>query len=199
MTAKIIAIEGPDRVGKFTQANLLKNYLLSQGRKVAHFEVPYNDGFTHRAIYAMLRNGLAKKYPKIFQTIQYLNKRVFQTTQLSHLRDTMDYIILDRWALSGLVYGEAEGVPRWYSDALFNNLIRPDCTIVLVNAPHVKEGRDVYEKDTELQAKVRMLYQGMFEFEAHEYPGHIAVIRSGGTPEEVHKTVCFHALGDYYG
>jgi len=198
--AKIIAIEGPDRTGKATQAGLLRDYLLSQGHKVAHFEVPFNDGVTHRAIYAMLRNGLAKKYPKVFQTVQYLNKRVFQEMHLNHLREKMDYIILDRWSLSGLVYGEAEGVPRWYSDLLFNQLVKPDVTIVLANASHAVEGRDVYEKDTVLQAKVRALYQDMFEFNSHaQNCGRVTVIRSAGTPHEVHQQVCYHALGDYFG
>ena len=200
MTAKIIAIEGADRTGKATQAKMLRDYLLEQGHKVAHFEVPYDDGVTHKAIYAMLKNGMAKKHPKLFQTVQYLNKRVFQETHLRHLRETMDYIILDRWSLSGLVYGEAEGVPRWYSDALFNNLVKPDCTIVLANAPHVREGRDVYEKDTALQAKVRMLYQGMFEFDSHLHnTGRISVVRSAGTPEQVAEKVRYYALGEYYG
>ena len=154
-----IAIEGPDRVGKHTQANLLKEYLLSKGKAVLLVEVPVKDKITHPVIYWMLRNGLAKNFPKVFQWLQVLNRKFFEKAVLSYAPSKYDYVIFDRWSLSTLVYGLAEGLPVSMLQKMHDSLLQPDATVVLLGHIEGLEARDSYEKDLSLQKRVGVLYR----------------------------------------
>lgn len=156
--AKIIVIEGPDRCGKATQAKLLRERLFSFGITSTIVEVPIKSAVTYRIIYWMLQNGLAKKFPKLFQVLQFLNRKIFQMFTLPMLENLYDIIIFDRWSLSSVVYGNATGVPVNFTLALSRRLKKPDHTFIFLGAsfPHVAE--DSYESDTELQGTVSMIY-----------------------------------------
>ena len=156
--SKIIVIEGPDRVGKQTQTHMLKETFQSYGMLATVVEVPIHSAITYRIIYWMLRNGLAKKFPKVFQWFQYLNRKVFQEYALPHLEDRYDAIIMDRWSLSTIVYGAAEGVPKEFTLKLAKKLREPDYTIILYGDSFVHEAEDVYEADIGLQRRVREEY-----------------------------------------
>ena len=156
--SKFIVIEGPDRVGKATQAEMLKQWLIKNDRSAIVFEVPIHDGLTYDVIYWMLGNGLAKKMPKLFQGLQCLNRWIFQTFDLISLEHRYDYIIFDRWSPSTTVYGVAEGLKRDDADKLYSLLRKPDYTFVLLGESHNHEAEDVYEADSELQKKVRKGY-----------------------------------------
>lgn len=156
--SKIIAIEGPDKCGKFTQTNLLQKYIASTGLSAVVVEVPIRSAITYRVIYWMLRNGLAEKLPKTFQWLQYLNRLIFQTFILPRLEKKNDYVIFDRWSLSTVVYGVAEGVSKEFCEKLYRGLRRPDFTIILLNKSYQHEAEDVYEADLNLQKNVRRLY-----------------------------------------
>jgi thymidylate kinase len=156
--SKIIVIEGPDRVGKATQSLMLKNRLEAAGYSATIVEVPIKTNFAYHVIYWMLRNGLAKRLPKIFQWFQYYNRQVFQKRELPRLEAEYDYIIMDRWSLSTTVYGEATGVPKNFTERLSERLRRPFHTFVLLGRSHKHKVEDTYEADGELQRRVRVLY-----------------------------------------
>lgn len=156
--SKIIVVEGPDRVGKQTQTRLLQEYITRTGLGAVVVEVPIRSAVTYRVIYWMLQNGLAKKFPKIFQWFQFLNRKIFQMFALSALERYYDYIIMDRWSLSTVVYGAAEGVSKEYTLELAKRLREPDYTIILHGKSHSHEAEDSYESDSELQQKVRIEY-----------------------------------------
>ena len=156
--AKIIAVEGPDRVGKATQVKLLRNHIRSLGHSVATVEVPVRDGHTHKIIYWMLGNGLAKKFPKFFQWLQVLNRKIFQKWFLRTMAHKVDYVIFDRWNLSTYVYGTAEGLDI-DAEKLFSSLLRPDATVVIVGRIPGLTARDSYEADSGLQDRVSVLYR----------------------------------------
>ena len=157
--SRMIVIEGPDRVGKATQTRLLKEYLLGKGYTVSTVEVPLKSNYIYHVIYWMLGNGLAKKLPKLFQWFQYFNRQIFQWTILPKLEEHADYIIMDRWSLSTVVYGAATGVSKEFTEKLTNRLKKPDFTIVLLGPSHKHVAEDVYESDAELQKRVRDLYR----------------------------------------
>jgi thymidylate kinase len=157
MKSKLIAIEGSDRVGKQTQSIMLNAYIKSINRSSQKVEVPYNDSFTHKLIYWMLKNGAAKSFPLLFQVIQVLNRIIFQIFVLPKYSDC-EYIVLDRWLASTWVYGSAEGLSPRVLRFLCSFVKRPDFTVVLYGTPHVQEVRDVYEADLALQASVRLKY-----------------------------------------
>lgn len=156
--SKIIVIEGPDRVGKQTQTNLLKKTFMKYGLLATVVEVPIRSAVTYRIIYWMLRNGLAKKFPKTFQWFQYMNRKVFQVLTLPKLEEHYDAIIMDRWSLSTIVYGAAEGVPKEYTESLAKKLRQPDHTVILYGKAYSHEAEDAYEADMILQDKVREEY-----------------------------------------
>ena len=156
--SKIIAIEGPDRVGKFTQTKLLQKYITRIGLSAVVVEVPIRSAITYRVIYWMLQNGLAKKFPKIFQWFQFINRKIFQMYTLPVLEEHYDFIIMDRWSLSTIVYGIAEDVPKDYTIGLAKKLREPDFTIILFGEAHEHIAEDSYEVDASLQARVRLEY-----------------------------------------
>lgn len=156
--SKIIVIEGPDRVGKATQSKLLCEYLWQCGKKAKVVEVPIHDKLTYDTIYWMLEKGHAKRFPRIFQFTQFLNRWLFQTKILSDLDHEYDFLIFDRWSLSTTVYGKASGVDDQFVNYFYKKLRKPDFTLVLLGDPHKHEAEDVYEKDSKLQEDVRKLY-----------------------------------------
>lgn len=156
--SKIIVIEGADRCGKATQSKLLREHLASFGITSRIVEVPIRSMVTYRIIYWMLQNGLAKKFPKLFQVIQFLNRKIFQIFKLPHLESEYDVIIFDRWSLSTIVYGGAAGVSENFTIKLSNHLRRPDHTFILHGSSFPHEAEDVYEADTNLQEEVRIRY-----------------------------------------
>jgi len=183
--AKIIVIEGPDRVGKQTQTNLLKQTFLNYGLLAAVVEVPIHSAVTYHVIYWMLRNGLAKKFPKIFQWFQYLNRKIFQVFRLPYLEKNYDVIIMDRWSLSTIVYGAAEGVPMEYTTGLARKLRQPDHTIILYGKSYKHEAEDAYEADFELQRKVRLEYSSW----ALEHPETTTLVNCQQDRKQVTKEI----------
>lgn len=156
--AKLIVIEGPDRVGKATQTGLLYHELIRRAYTVKLVEVPIKSLLTYRIIYFMLSTSLAKKFPKTFQWMQWLNKQVFQWLSLRSLERDYEYLIFDRWSLSSVIYGKCADVPEDFVMNLYQRLRVPDYTIVLNGKPHIVGNGDAYEADSAMQAEVRTLY-----------------------------------------
>jgi dTMP kinase len=156
--SKIIVIEGPDRCGKATQSKLLRDRLASFGVASTIVEVPVRSAVTYRIIYWMLQNGLAKKFPKLFQVLQFLNRKIFQILDLPGLENEYDVIIFDRWSLSSIVYGEASGVSKDFTIKLSKHLRQPDHTFILLGHSFPHDAEDVYESDVNLQEDVRIRY-----------------------------------------
>lgn len=186
MFAKLIAIEGPDKSGKFTQSHLLAHTLRRYGDRVKLVEVPFNDKATHRLIYWMLRNGTAKRFPNLFQFVQFANKFVFQWTYLLWLRLTCAFVVLDRWSLSAIVYGDATGVNRTVNRIMYRMLVRPTVTVVLHGSSFKRKTvDDVYEKDSDMQFAVR---RGYYDW-VQAHPSDHELIDNQGTQDEVHERI----------
>lgn len=177
---KFIVVEGPDRVGKATQVKLLQKKLVEKNKIVATVEVPLRSNPVYHLIYWMLGNGLAKKFPKIFQWFQYANRQIFQWTILPKLESECDYIIMDRWSLSTVVYGAATGVSEDFTHKLYKRLRLPDHTIILLGKSHQHEAEDVYESDSLLQESVRNLY-----FHWHEENQRCSSVLDCSQPKDV--------------
>jgi thymidylate kinase len=183
--ATLIVVEGPDRVGKATQSSMLTRALSDAGHRVRRVEVPVKSPITYRLIYWMLRNGLAKSVPNLFQFVQFLNKFCFQIFHLVLMRWMYDFIIFDRWALSSVIYGDAGGANKRFTRFLFNRLWQPDGTVILVGAARSGETTDVYEADNSLQSNVRIGYS-----EWHStHPEQTAIVDNLGTRDEVHQQI----------
>lgn len=176
-----IAIEGPDRVGKKTQAKLLKDAISDAGVSVDEVEVPYagfGGALTYKAIYAMLADGSAQRWPFTFQFVHMLNKLA---CQVKLLLSCASIVVLDRWHLSSIVYGIASGISPRLIRAIGFPLIEPDVTVILLRNSqyHDDSVHDSYEADVKLQDRVRELY-------AASCDGHtIIAVNADGTRDEV--------------
>lgn len=183
--ATYIAVEGPDKVGKETQTKLLTEHLSSLGR-VKRVEVPIHDVITYHLIYWMLRNGLAKKLPATFQFVQFLNKFLWQFFVKPWLSLRYDFVVLDRWSPSSVVYGTCEGLSAEYVMFLYGRLFKPDATIVLHGTSYKRSSTqdDSYEKDTALQIAVRSEYK----FWALQ-TSRTVLVNNEGTVHDVHAKI----------
>lgn len=180
----IIVIEGPDQVGKATQTKMLAEMFRFLGSSVAQVEIPFKDPLIHPLIYWMLANGSAKKYPNLFQFVQFLNKFIFQTIFLLPLMLNSDFIILDRWSISSIVYGDATGVNKTFNRFLFWFLVKADYTFILTGKTYKRnDAQDVYEKDDSLQRAVRI---GYVDWVLENPEGHF-LISNEGTKKDVHN------------
>jgi thymidylate kinase len=188
--SKIIVVEGPDRVGKNTQSNLLSQRFREVGKRSTVVEVPIKGAVTYRLIYWMLQSGAAKSLPKTFQFLQFLNRKIFQWFTLPKLERQNDYIVFDRWSLSTSVYGQAEGLSKRYTEKLSSMLREADYTVVLLGPTYMKAAEDVYESDAVLQTRVRRLYADW----AGDNSGRSSVVVAAGSKEEVSDKVVANLL-----
>lgn len=161
--ARLVVFEGADKSGKETQSKLLVTSLRKEGHYVLRVE-PAKEAhpWGKALIYWMLSSGWAKRLPNTFQFVQFLNKAFFQAFRLPGMLQVYDYVILDRWALSGYVYGKAENISGWLNDWMYRNLKRADVTL-LMDGTSYRRGTaatdDSYEKDARLQNRVREIYR----------------------------------------
>lgn len=162
--AKIICFEGADGLGKSTQAILLEEYLLAKGFRAKYFKLPSKSYFG-KLIYKLLDSGIAKKAPNLFQSINYFDKFIFQFAEI--LFSKYDYIILDRWFLSSIVYGISDGANEKFLNTLSKILIKPDITFVFFGENFLsnKNKLDSFESDVRLQknAKKNYLLYGLLD------------------------------------
>lgn len=179
-----IALEGPDRVGKKTQSEMLQVALQKIGKKALVVEVPWDDGLTYKLIYHMLEHDQASKYPTLFQIFQNVNKILCQYIKMSTF-EKYDFIIFDRWRLSSFVYGSLTDANMKVVKFLFDRLLCPDRTIVLLGKRLTEKAEDEYERNDSLQARVRQMYAFAYEHER----GVIRINVDSTTRENVHEKI----------
>ena len=184
---KVIVFEGPDKVGKETQSKRLAVALNDMGVRAVRVE-PSKEANPRlkKLIYSMLETGAAKRYPNTFQFVQFLNKIYFQTFKLPKLVRDNEVVILDRWALSGYAYGRAEGISDWLNKWMFNRVKKVDQTLVLYGASYRRDGQadDSYERDTELQKRVKEIYY----YAGLHFPNH-SIVFNDVPVEKVHERI----------
>lgn len=157
--AKLIVFEGVDQLGKSTQAKMLYDHL-NHNHKVFFAKAPFQQNTRlHKLIYWMLGNGSATKYTNLFQILQFTDKLLFNYCYLKKAMRENDYVLLDRWKLSALVYGQATSASRLLCDIFFNLLIDPDLTIVF-EGEKIQRGavQDEYEKNKRIQTLAKSFY-----------------------------------------
>jgi len=184
-----IAIEGPDRIGKQTQVQMLTRALSSRvgWEQSAHIETPIRDEHTHTRIYEMLRDGRAKKYPSTFQGLQIANRLIYQAQYLPTFLTQYDALVFDRWNASSYAYGRAAGLPAEELCCELDLVAEPDITIILDGPPFPKSDLDDYEKDMEFQSRVRSAYEEWAR--ARPKGERVYIIDAGDTIEAVHATI----------
>jgi dTMP kinase len=158
----LIAIEGLDQSGKETQARHLRARLEADGRKVHGLSFPDYE----TPIGQELRKALAgeREFGAEVMQLLYVANRFEYKPRLDLWLGSGAVVVCDRYRASSVAYGEAQGLdPDWLDDVQ-RFLPVPAITVLLDIAPETavqrkQTGRDRYERDLGLLARVRESYR----------------------------------------
>ncbi|MED1954858.1 dTMP kinase [Brevibacillus centrosporus] len=190
---KIIVFEGLDKSGKATQANLLFQRLVADKQRVATLAFHHYASPTGKLIRAYL-DGKYNVNDRAIELIMAADKQVQQKHFQILEDDGYDFLILDRYITSQLVYAAAKNLPSSWISGLLSGCKKPDIEFLLdipAEESMQRKGKhganDRYESDLELLSKVRKLYKSYFSM----YP--IGPSIDGMMPtEEIHETIYKH-------
>jgi dTMP kinase len=158
----LIAFEGLDQSGKQTQAESLRDALVTAGRPCELLSFPdYSTAIgteLHRALH-----GERDYTPDVMQLL-YVSNRYEHKPRMDTWLAEGRVILCDRYLASSIAYGEAQGLDRLWLADIQRFLPAPDLTILLDIAPETavrrkSSGRDRYERDLALLTRVRESYQ----------------------------------------
>jgi dTMP kinase len=158
----LIAFEGLDQSGKETQARLLCDALRQAGRRVETMTFPDDGTPLGQEIRTALAGG--REYPPDVMQLLYVANRHERRPLIQQWLSEDAIVVCDRYLASSIAYGEAQGVDgTWLAD-IQRFLPQPDLTILLDIPPATalarkQTGRDRYERDLDLLARVRESYR----------------------------------------
>lgn len=162
----LIAFEGLDQSGKETQARHLRARIEQDGRKVHPLSFPDYGTPVGKEIAAALA-GEREFGPDVMQLLYVANRCEFRP-KIEMWLQAGDVVLCDRYRASSIAYGEAHGLdPAWLGD-IQRYLPPASLTILLDIAPATaaqrkSTGRDRYERDLSLLARVRESYRRQAE------------------------------------
>lgn len=157
----LIVFEGLDQSGKETQARTLRARLERDGHQVRTLSFPDYETPIGREIRAAL-DGARDFAPDVMQLL-YVANRLECREKLEAWLSAGDVVICDRFRASSVAYGEAQGLDPQWLDRIQQYLPVPALTLLLDIAPDTavvrkSSGRDRYERDLEMLARVRQSY-----------------------------------------
>ena len=158
----LIVFEGLDQSGKETQSRALRARLESEGYRVHSLSFPEYETPIGREIRQALDGG--RDFPADVMQLLYVANRLEFRAQLETWLASGDTVICDRYCASTVAYGEAQGLdPAWLAD-IQRPLPAAHVTVLLDIAPDTAvgrkaTGRDRYERDMALLARVRESYR----------------------------------------
>lgn len=107
MACCLISIEGSDGAGKATQTKLLVDKLKSMGYRVATMSFPHYKSPTGLRIRNMLNTDEHKTISMMDRIALYAEDRLASRASIYSMMLENDYIILDRYVESMVIYGQA--------------------------------------------------------------------------------------------
>lgn len=161
MRGLLVAFEGLDQSGKQTQAELLRDRLAVLGRSVRLLSFPDYDTAIGAEIGRALR-GERHYGPDVMQLL-YVANRYEWKPEIAEAHDRGAIVVCDRYVASSIAYGEAQWLDPAWLVSIQKYLPQPDLTVFLdippdVSARRKRDGRDRYEQDLALLARVRDSY-----------------------------------------
>jgi dTMP kinase len=157
----LIAFEGLDQSGKQTQAELLRDRFVGQGRDVKLVSFPDYDTPIGAEIASALRGD--RHYPPDLMQLLYVANRYEWRDRIATARSQGTILVCDRYLASSVAYGEAHGLDPVWLASIQKYLPQPDMTVLLdvrpeVSARRKQRDRDRYERDLALLGRVRDSY-----------------------------------------
>ncbi len=152
----IVVIEGGDQAGKMTQSAMLKRALAARGDKVQQFDFPdYTTPIGHE-----IRRYLERKQEYAPQVIHCLlaANRWEKFHDIEEAQRNNDFLIMNRYYHSNIVYGTTNGVDRRWLENLDSGLPKADIVILLDIAAEESFRRKSLDRDR---------FEGNVEFVRH--------------------------------
>lgn len=189
---KLIVIEGMDGAGTTTQSKLLVEHLQSLNQRAIRSAEP-----TNSVLGQEIRRWLSSPIEEDPYLLTML-ALTFAADRMHHVHHTLapalktnDFVIVDRYVLSSLVY-QGLHLPTSFIMEINRFALIPDLTLVLdVPAKNAAErlslrpgAKDFYESRPMLE-KIR----GRYVHFAHEDPEHMVLIDALGTIEHVQEQI----------
>lgn len=162
----LIAFEGLDQSGKQTQAERLRDRLTALGYEVQYASFPDYETHIGREIGQALA-GERHYSPDVMQLLYVANRYEWKETLQRRLMEGA-FVVCDRYLASSIAYGEAFGLDGSWLREIQRYLPQPALTVFLDIAPETAVGRkprdrDRYERDLQLQTRVRECYRRLAE------------------------------------
>ncbi len=195
-----IVFEGIDGSGKGTQARMLADYLIRQGKKVVLTEEPTKELFTGYFARILLRSKDAP-HPKTVALMMAADRNEHVEKIIRPALKAGEIVISERYYWSSFVYQSLQGIPDDFLNYINRDFPKPDVT-VLVDIPaemamerimkraHGNDGLVQKFEQLEFLRSVRKKYLEIAEKER------FLVVDGRGTPGEVHRMVV-EALKNY--
>lgn len=161
MQGHLIAFEGLDQSGKQTQAERLLATARASGRDAHFLSFPDYDTAIGAEIGRALRGD--RDYTADVMQLLYVANRYEYRRSLEAWLQAGAVVVCDRYLASSVAYGEAQGLDREWLRIIQAHLPQPSLTVLLDIAPAAslarkQRGRDRYEQDLQLLARVRDSY-----------------------------------------
>jgi dTMP kinase len=162
----LIAFEGLDQSGKQTQAELLRDWLKTTGRKARLVSFPdYGTSIGEEIARAL--QGEREYGPDVMQLL-YVANRYERKPDLARWLAGGLVLVCDRYTASSLAYGEAQGLDVLWLAEIQKFLPAAAMTIYLDINPETALARkavdrDRYERDMALLGRVRDSYRRQAE------------------------------------
>ncbi|ORX52600.1 hypothetical protein BCR36DRAFT_324539 [Piromyces finnis] len=161
-----ILLEGCDRSGKTTQAQLLLQSLKDKGQNVEFARFPERSSEIGKVIDQYLKSTTNEKNLKSMHLLFTANRWELMEDIVKKIKKGTTYVI-DRYAYSGIVYSMANGLDKEWCIRMESNLPKPDIVLFLDlsvedAAKRGEYGKERYEKKA-FQQKVRDNYHQLIE------------------------------------
>jgi dTMP kinase len=185
---RLIALEGPDGVGKSTQVARLQAYLAERGRPVVVVREPGGTPVGER-LRAILLDPAVDMAPVTEMLLFAASRAEVVARVVRPALEAGTVVIMDRYVESSLAYqGYGLGVDReaiWAVNHVATGGLVPDCTVVLWGLGWRETGHDRVEgRSRAFRERVREGYRNL----ASEWP-HIHLVPADLPVEEVWQRV----------
>jgi dTMP kinase len=162
MPGLLIAFEGLDQSGKETQARRLADWLRDAGHRTRTASFPDYE----TPIGQEIRRALAgeRDYGADVMQLLYVANRYERKPDLERWLADGEIVLCDRYAASSVAYGAAQGLDAAWLGEIQRFLPAAAVTLLLDIRPETAvvrkaSGRDRYERDLTLLARVRASYR----------------------------------------
>lgn len=166
MRGRLIALYGINNLGKTTQARLLVDRLIQEGKQVQYLKYPlYTFSPSGPIINAYLRNGNPHNLsPREFQIIQILNRTQYDAALRARI-DSGEWIVVEDYVGTGIAWGVGSGVDEAFLHELNSHLLTEDLALFMDGERFLdgKEEGHKHEGDDDLMQKVRTVHRVLAE------------------------------------